>query len=355
MKKNNRFRLKQDEIEVLNQYRAIKNASDEIGVNDKDVKHGWLKSKDASLFFKNPNFKTEVEQVIDKVDFTKIFSKVKKLEYTPNYITPLCLFDKLVFTDVHNGMDASDKGRSLYDLKWNKEIVLERLNTMIQFTLDNRKSDVLEILDLGDFFDGQDGQTTRGGHGLPQNMSNQECFDLGMEFYLTLVHCMATNYRKVKIRIITNDNHSGDMSYFLASAIKTYCGIAYDNVDIIIQKKFIDYEIIGKRCFVTTHGKDTHNMKFGFKPKLDANQEKKIIGYLNANDLLNKGYEIIFEKGDSHQYLFDNSTSDLFSYLNYPAFSPSSNWVATNFQKGKSGFIHYNYFEGRKSLNEYIF
>jgi hypothetical protein len=96
-------------------------------------------------------------------------------------------------------------------------------------------------------------------------------------------------------------------------------------------------------------------MKFGFKPKLDPNQEKKIIGYLNANDLLNNGYEIIFEKGDSHQYLFDNSTSDLFSYLNYPAFSLSSNWVATNFQKGKSGFIHYNYFEGRKSLNEYIF
>jgi len=62
MKKNNRFRLKQDEIEVLNQYRAIKNASDEIGVNDKDVKHGWLKSKDASLFFKNPSFDAIIMQ-----------------------------------------------------------------------------------------------------------------------------------------------------------------------------------------------------------------------------------------------------------------------------------------------------
>ena len=352
---NNRIRLKPDELEIIKQYRGIKNATDEADVNDEDVKHGWLKTDKASLFFKNPNFKTEVEQAIEKVDFTKIFSKVKKLDFTPNFITPLCLFDKLVFTDTHIGMDASDKGRSLYDLKWNKEIVLERLSTMIQFTLDNRKSDVLEILDLGDFFDGQDGQTTRGGHGLPQNMSNQECFDLGFEFYLTLIHSTALNYKKVKIRIITNDNHSGDMSYFLASAVKNYCAAAYNNVEIIIQKKFIDYELIGKRCFVTTHGKDTHNMKFGFKPKLDPNQEKKIIGYLNANDLLNKGYEIIFEKGDSHQYLFDNSTSDLFCYLNYPAFSTSSNWVATNFQKGKSGFIHYNYFEGRKSLNEYLF
>jgi hypothetical protein len=45
-----RFRLKQDEIEILMQYRGIKNATDEAGVDDKDVKHGWLKTKQASLY-----------------------------------------------------------------------------------------------------------------------------------------------------------------------------------------------------------------------------------------------------------------------------------------------------------------
>jgi len=47
-----RFRLKKDEIEILMQYRGIKNATDEAGVDDKDVKHGWLKTKEASLFLR---------------------------------------------------------------------------------------------------------------------------------------------------------------------------------------------------------------------------------------------------------------------------------------------------------------
>ena len=47
-----RFRLKQDEIEILMQYRGIKNATDEAGVDDKDVKHGWLKTKQASYFLR---------------------------------------------------------------------------------------------------------------------------------------------------------------------------------------------------------------------------------------------------------------------------------------------------------------
>ena len=46
-----------------------------------------------------------------------------------------------------------------------------------------------------------------------------------------------------------------------------------------------------------------------------------------------------FSKGDSHQMLFDYCTSDDFDYCNYPAFSPSSEWVQTNFKKGRSGFV----------------
>jgi hypothetical protein len=58
-----RFRLKQDEIEILMQYRGIKNATDEAGVDDKDVKHGWLKTKQASLFLKT--------QILNKKNLTQ--------------------------------------------------------------------------------------------------------------------------------------------------------------------------------------------------------------------------------------------------------------------------------------------
>jgi len=54
--KQTRYRLKPDEVEIIQQFRAIKQEANSLGLDDKDVKHGWIKSKEASLFFKNPNF-----------------------------------------------------------------------------------------------------------------------------------------------------------------------------------------------------------------------------------------------------------------------------------------------------------
>jgi hypothetical protein len=350
---NFRPRISHEEFDVVKQYRAIKRESNSIGLDDKDVKHGWLKTKDASLFFKNPNFSDGKEL---NIDFEKLLEnapkikteKVKRSVYEGE-------FDKLVFTDVHIGMDSSDKGRSLYPSEWNEDILFERLSKMIDYTLAKQNSNVLYILDLGDYLDGFNAQTTRGGHSLPQNMSNQKAFDVGFLFKTMLITHLSPFYDKIYVRNICNDNHSGDFAYFVNQFFKTYVERDLQNVVITNQTSFIDHELIGNYCFVTTHGKDTHNLKFGFRPKIDANQINKIVGYLNTNQLLNKGYEIIFEKGDSHLYLFDSSSSDVFKYYNYPAFSPSSNWVMTNFQLGKSGFIHFNYGKEQKSINEFYF
>ena len=350
---NFRPRISHEEFDVVKQFRAIKREANSLGLDDKDVKHGWLKTKDASLFFKNPNFATGEELDLDFVKLLEnapklTIEKVSKKVYSGE-------FDKLVFTDVHIGMDSSDKGRSLYPSEWNEDILFERLEKMISYTLAKQNSNILYILDLGDYLDGFNGQTTRGGHTLPQNMSNQKAFDVGFLFKTLLITQLSPFYDKIYVRNICNDNHSGDFSYFVNQFFKTYVERDLKNVIVTNQTLFIDHEIIGKKCFVTTHGKDTHNLKFGFRPKIDANQINKILGYLNTNQLLNKGYEIIFEKGDSHLYLFDSSSSDVFKYYNYPAFSPSSNWVMTNFQLGKSGFIHFNYDTEQKSINEFYF
>ena len=349
-----RPRITLEEFEIIAQYRAIKNQANNLGLDDKDVKHGWLKNKDASLFFKNPNFGNEFD--VNKVDFEKLFTDVPKIEVTKvkkkDYKGE---FDKLVFTDVHVGLDASDKGRNMYNTEWNKAMLFYRLTEMVNFTLAKQESKVLYISDLGDFLDGFNGNTTRGGHSLPQNMSNQEAFDVGFMFKVRLLEALAPHYELVVMRNVCNDNHAGDFAYFVNQAVKSYINTQLKNVQIINQTSFIDWELVGNYCFVSTHGKDTHNLKFGFKPKIDPNQVNKIVGYLNTQQLLNKGYEIIFEKGDSHLYLFDSATSDVFKYYNYPAFSPSSNWVATNFQLGRSGFVHFNYGLLTKSINEYFF
>ena len=60
-----RPRLTPDEFEVVQQYRAIKRECDEQDIDLKTVKHGWLKSKNTSLFFKNPNFEDNESNKIE--------------------------------------------------------------------------------------------------------------------------------------------------------------------------------------------------------------------------------------------------------------------------------------------------
>ena len=76
-----RLRLKEDELDLVLKYRRIKEESIAAGINPDDVKHGWLKTEKASLFFKNPNFKTE-----EKNEFAKNLIEELK-QYSPIYPT----------------------------------------------------------------------------------------------------------------------------------------------------------------------------------------------------------------------------------------------------------------------------
>jgi hypothetical protein len=109
-------------------------------------------------------------------------------------------------------------------------------------------------------------------------------------------------------------------------------------------KQFINHYFVGKVCFVITHGKDDKHLKFGFKPFQDSKSLEKIDQYLKQNNIYKQADLIVFKKGDSHQALFDLCTSDDFFYFNYPAGSPSSEWVQTNFKKGRRGFVNESYF-----------
>ena len=81
MRGNKRLRLKKDELDLIENYRRIKEESIAAGVNPDDVKHGWLKTDNSSLFFKNPNFKTEAKNKFAE-------DLIKELEqYSPKYPT----------------------------------------------------------------------------------------------------------------------------------------------------------------------------------------------------------------------------------------------------------------------------
>lgn len=351
-----RKRLKPEEWEII---KGIREACDENNVTIRDVKDGWLKSKSASLRFVNPHFQGDKEFTIKDLDLDSVSKSVTPIEL-PALSKGVGLFDRLVFTDVHIGMEPNPDGYSLYGGKWDKQTILSRLDTMIKWTLKHKKSDTLYIDELGDFMDGWDGQTVRKGHDLPQNMSNQEAFDLGVEFKKTLIERLAPEYNHIRLNNICSDNHAGSFGYVVNSAVKTYLDARFgDRVKTVNQRKFIDHYVACNSSktyvFVLTHGKDEKNLKVGFKPVLDNRHKTKIENWIAENRLNSPEMVVEFSKGDSHQYIFDNASSDRFNYYNYPAFSPSSDWVQTNFQKGRSGFVHFNYYDGYKTINEHFF
>ena len=352
-KKPFRLRLTEEEYELI---AGIRGAAKEHGIGLQNMDHGWLKSKATSVHFRNPLYKTP-EEAAKEIDFDSILSKyIGKKPFKADLSYDKGSFDRLVYTDVHIGMNPNENGFSLYGGKWDEDEILSRLDIMINHTLQSKKGDVLIIDELGDFMDGWDGETVRKGHRLPQNMDNEKAFDVGIHFKTKLVDSLQPHYEHIICNNISDDNHAGSFGYVVNSAFKSLIDHKYTNVTVNNLRKFIEHYTYGNHCFIISHGKDGKNLKFGFKPRLDPVQIEKIKNYIDEHYLLRPGVKIEFSKGDSHQKIFDESTSDAFDYYNYLAFSPSSEWVQTNYKKGVSGFELFNYLEdGRKIHNPYLF
>ena len=308
----------------------------------KDIKSYKLVSHTGTPFY-NILFKENAEDLIE-IDYSFINDIVQK------HIAPIKLrepikrhftdtFDRLVFSDVHIGMTTNKDGYALYGGKWDEEELMNRLSVLVSETIVNKSSTQLFIDDLGDYLDGWDAQTTRKGHALPQNMDNQKAFDVAVNFKVKLVDNLINVYDEIVMNNICEDNHAGSFGYVVNSAVKSILELKYTNVTINNHRKFINHYYVGSHCFVISHGKDSKNLKFGFKPQLDPKQVEKIDQYCKHNNIYKQSEFIEFSKGDSHQAMYDYATSDDFDYCNYPAFSPSSEWVQTNFKKGRSGFV----------------
>lgn len=349
--------IKRNKNRLLDLNEGIYETAESIAVDYQNIPLYWDKGAKRSVLVRNPNYiPPSKDSVAEKeIDFLSIFKD--KIE--PIIVTNLdkkcdALFDRLVLTDIHIGMDVNKCGFALYEGEWNESVLFDRLKTVIQHTLENQQSNILVIHELGDYVDGWNAMTTRGGHELPQNMDNQKMFDVGLQFKIKLIDALIPHFEKIQCVNICNDNHAGSFGYIVNSAFKAYIELKYpDNIEVINQRKFIDHYILGDKCFVLTHGKDDKSLKFGFKPILDSKQIEKIKNYIDEYKLYQ--YDVEFSKGDSHQLMFDLTSSTAFEYQNFGAFSTPSDWVKTNFKNTLSCFTHFNYYEKQKSINNYIF
>lgn len=245
---------------------------------------------------------------------------------------------RIIITDAHIGMDVSG---GVFGGVWNVEELTRRGEVIVQNALTKSALhggfDEIQLIDLGDYVDGLNGETVRGGHKLPQNLTNEEAFDAGVDFKVRLISSLlAIPHSKFTAHNICVDNHAGSFGYFINSAVKRIAETKWD-VEIINHTNFLSHYNYGKATFLVTHGKDEKDLSKGWPAKLDSNTVVKIDDYLKHNNLYKPGQNIIIEKGDSHQQILDHATSTDFKYHAYMALSPPSAWVTKNFSKSMSG------------------
>ena len=240
-------------------------------------------------------------------------------------------------SDKHIG--ALTKEDSNYSNTYNRMVFRERLqstfNKIEQLSKEQGKFDTIFICDLGDSVDGWNGYTTRGGHKLPQNMSNREVFETYVEehkiFFDNLMKSgFASDY---KVIFQTNSNHGGDFEYISAKAISYYLKGTY-NIEVILMEKFLEHIEYGEHVFILTHGKDTEDLKFGLPLQLNDKTENYINKYITYHNIdLSKNIHVI--KGDLHSE--SQQLGQHFRYRNVLSMYGSSKWIHSNFGPGMAG------------------
>src|SRR5574343_111528 len=302
----------------------------------------WNKEKQSGGYFVSANIarikdsevvSSDLEEVIKRV-FNK--TNLKPVVSYPNITNRKALF---VYTsDKHIGAYVS--GDAIYENSYNALTFETRMRLLLAEILYLNNTfgsfDDVFILDLGDALDGQNGQTTRGGHRLPQNMNNKEAFETYLRvhknFYDSLVsNSVAHSYHAYTV---TEDNHSGDYGYYAARSLETYLNLVYPQIETRVFKKFIEHFTYGHHTFMVTHGKDSEDMKHGFPLVLNDKAENYINKYIRYHNISTPN--IHFIKGDLHQE--SSQVTDSFRYRNVLSMFGSSKWMMNNFSStGKGG------------------
>lgn len=331
---------------ILNDnHKTAREHADEDNIPFNQIHSYWKKDKGLSTYVKIDRDRPDLTKSFIKSCLDELNENFVPFEYKPSkhYNTGRVL--RLIITDVHVGMETDKNGYALFGGVWNadelekrKKSILQKAKLLFEQNLENPFEEI-HVIDLGDYMDGWDATTTRGGHTLPQNMDNRQAFKVGTSFKSSLYDELQRLYDvPVKAYNVINDNHSSDFGYMVNESVKFFCESRNPNITVYNLERFMQHYFIGNHCFILCHGKDQQHMKFGLKPHLDPKGKEKIEEYIRYNKIDDRADTITFEKGDSHQQILDYATSDVFDYFNYMALSPASDWVQTNHKMGKSGF-----------------
>ena len=359
---------------ILDQHEGVYNATNNLDVPNTSVKHLWLKTKESSIFVKNPDYVEQQEnenKIIEIIEnaINSVLSKFSNKEYifTPNEKVSNLKALKVTISDDHVGLEPNPNGNGLFKYEYNSEIYSQSYEKVFKSVVKefntHGKFDLLLLDNLGDEQDGWSGLTTRGGHELPQNMSNSEVFETCIDVKVKMIKSLVENNiaNKIILRKVANDNHSGDFGHTINLAVKKIINLIYSSeiVEVETLTQFLEHRIYGDHCFILTHGKDTKQMFRGLPLKLDDRTINYINDYIRFYDIKSKYIHV--EKGDLHQIGYNKCNT--FDYRNFMSFAPPSSWVQHNFGDCYSGYSiqvipkfeneisHTDYFLDYKKLN----
>ena len=252
---NKRYRLTEDEQQLIFQYRGVKAAAEQAGVDVESVKHGWLKTKDASLFFKNPLHKDESQKQLEELSkqiikdlkkFVPVYPEIKRTKEKKDY---LLVIDP---ADIHIGKlaDSFETGEN-----YNNQIAVKRVKEGVQGILNKSQGFPIDkILFIGGndilHIDTPNRQTTGG---TPQDTDGQwySNFLIAKQLYVDILLQLIAI---APVHFTFNpSNHDYQSGFFLADVIQTYF---HHNKEItfdcsIAHRKGYKY---GQNLIGTTHG-----------------------------------------------------------------------------------------------------
>lgn len=243
----------------------------------------------------------------------------------------------IYFSDEHVGLDMRSNG--IYGVKYNEKVFRDRAFTSVLFDLHRLKAehgrfDKILIAQMGDEIDHWNNKTTRGGHDLVTNMSNEEAHDVWvrtkMDFFDAMIEeDFAASYDFFGC---ANSNHSGKgVAYTAFRHLETYLSLKYPFVNFHIERGFMGLWSYGIHNLLLTHGKDEEFMMRAFPLHLDEKTGNHLRDFMDHQGLKN----VRVVKGDLHQTAYDSVPN--IQYRNVPSLCGVSDYSQLNFGKGMAG------------------
>ena len=258
-------------------------------------------------------------------ELLKYDSSFKNEKYNPEINTSK--ESAIIFlSDLHIG--AYNEKFGFYQLpNYDKKEIKRRLNKVLdKFSLS--KLENLIVVDLGDSIDQYNKETTRGGHLLPNNMTDKEMSHLYLDcmeyFFSNLKNIVdAENYCYFSIG---ESNHSGDFGWALNLALSYK--LQHNNWNTYVSDYPIDDFTVGTHKFIYTHGKNNYTQSKQFPLTLNPQTELYFANYIAEKKLNAINDKIYVIKGDLHQYAYTSGKQ--FDYISVGSMYATSNYIAAN-------------------------